>query len=189
MCMVIVMLSMATSNMNVMFPTYAEVVGLGAIVGGLMVTVASLADIALNPVIGATADKLGATKSMVIWAGITMVSFGILYFSAGSPVLAFIGAGVNDAMYALCGVGLATYAMALFGKKDYERIFSFVMMGGYLVAAFGVPFLMGIYEFTGSFQNVFLVCIGIDLLIIVCAIIGDKTSKKLPRTTGTVDEA
>lgn len=189
MCMVIVMLSMATSNMNVMFPTYAEVVGLGAIVGGLMVTVASLADIALNPVIGATADKLGATKSMVIWAGITMVSFGILYFSAGSPVLAFIGAGVNDAMYALCGVGLATYAMALFGKKDYERIFSFVMMGGYLVAAFGVPFLMGIYEFTGSFQNVFLVCIGIDLLIIVCAIIGDKTSKKLPRTTGTVDGA
>lgn len=184
MCIAVVMLCMATSNMNVIFPTYAEVVGLGAIVGGFMVTVASIADIALNPIIGTTGDKLGANKSMIIWTGVTMLSFGILYFSAESPVLAFIGAGINDAMYALCGVGLATYAMALFGKKDYERIFSFAMMGGYLVGAFGVPFLMGIYEFTGTFQNVFLVCMGIDLLIIICAIIGDKTSKKLPRTTG-----
>ena len=37
----------------------------------------------------------------------------------------------------LCGVGLATFTMAWFGKKDYERIFSTVMMFGYLVASLG----------------------------------------------------
>lgn len=138
MAVLVVMMSMTISNMNVVFPTYAEVVGLGAIVGGFMVTAASLADIALNPILGTTADKFGPTKSFIGWTVVTMVSFVILYFSVNSPILAIVGAGINDVMYALCGVGLATFTMAWFGKKDYERIFSTVMMFGYLVASLGV---------------------------------------------------
>lgn len=65
MAVLVVMMSMTISNMNVVFPTYAEVVGLGAIVGGFMVTAASLADIALNPILGTTADKFGPTKSFI----------------------------------------------------------------------------------------------------------------------------
>lgn len=42
MAVLVVMMSMTISNMNVVFPTYAEVVGLGAIVGGFMVTAAAL---------------------------------------------------------------------------------------------------------------------------------------------------
>lgn len=180
MCCLVVMMAMMTSNMNVVLPTYAEVVGLGAIVGGLMVTCASIADIALNPIIGSFGDKFGATRSMVVWTGVTILSLGLLYFSAGSPILAYIGAALNDAMYALCGVGLATYCMALFGMRNYERIFSVAMMVGYLVASLGVPAMMFIYETTGVFQNVFLFCILVDVIIIAAALIGDRASKKLP---------
>ena len=183
MCCLVVMMAMMTSNMNVVLPTYAEVVGLGAIVGGLMVTCASIADIFLNPIIGSTCDKFGATKSMVAWTGVTILSLGILYFSANSPILAYIGAGLNDAMYALCGVGLATYAMTLFGMRNYERIFSVAMMVGYLVASLGVPVMMFIYEQTGVFQNVFLFCIAVDVIIIIAALVGQAASKKLPHVT------
>lgn len=181
MAVLVVMMSMTISNMNVVFPTYAEIVGLGAIVGGFMVTAASLCDIALNPIIGTTADKFGATKSFIGWTVVTMISFVILYFSINSPVLAIIGAGVNDAMYALCGVGLATFTMAWFGKKNYERIFSVVMMFGYLVASLGVPIMMKIYEVTGAFENVFVFGFIVCIVIIACLIVGEKRAEKLPR--------
>ena len=186
---IVVMMAMMTSNMNVVLPTYAEVVGLGALVGGLMVTCASVADIFLNPIIGSFCDKFGATRSMIVWTGVTIVSLGILYLSANSPILAYIGAALNDAMYALCGVGLATYAMALFGMRNYERIFSVAMMVGYLVASLGVPVMMLIFETTGAFQNVFLFCIIVDVVIIVATLIGDKASKKLPVEEGPIVEA
>ena len=48
-CIGVVMLCQLTSCMNTFFATYAEAVGLGAVVGGLMVTAASVFDIALNP--------------------------------------------------------------------------------------------------------------------------------------------
>ena len=180
----VVMLSMMTSNMNTVFPTYAEVVGLGAVVGGLMVTAASIVDVFLNPVVGATCDRFGATRSIVGWTAVTMVSFVILYFSGSSPILAMIGAGVNDAMYVICGVGLATYAMALFGMRAYERIFSTAMMVGYLVSSLGVPLMMFIYESTGNFQNVFIFALIVDAVIIACTLAGERFAKDLTVESG-----
>ena len=98
-------------------------------------------------------------------------------------ILAIVGAGINDVMYALCGVGLATFTMAWFGKKDYERIFSTVMMFGYLVASLGVPIMMKIYEVTGAFENVFVFGFIVCAIIIVCLLVGEKQSAKLPQET------
>lgn len=179
-CIGVVMLCQLTSCMNTVFPTYAEVVGLGAVVGGLMVTAASVFDIFLNPAVGATSDRFGATKSMVIWTGVTMVSFVILCFASSSPLLAYVGAGINDAMYVVCGVGYATFALSLFGMRDFEKIFSRITMVGYLVASLGVPLMMFIYEATGVFENVFLFCLAVDALVILLVLWGSKAGKKLP---------
>lgn len=179
-CIAVVMLCQLTAGMNTIFPTYAEVVGLGAVVGGLMVTAASIFDIFLNPAVGATSDRLGATKSMIIWTGVTMISFGILAFASTSPLLAFLGAGINDAMYVISGVGYATFAMSLFGMKDFEKIFSRITMVGFLVASLGVPLMMWIYESTGAFQNVFLFCLIVDVAIMVFVLLANKAGKKLP---------
>ena len=92
-------------------------------------------------------------------------------------------------MYALCGVGLATFTMAWFGKKDYERIFSTVMMFGYLVASLGVPIMMKIYEVTGAFENVFVFGFIVCAIIIVCLLVGEKQSAKLPQETVEVAKA
>lgn len=178
-CIGVVVLCQLTSCMNSVFPTYAEVVGLGAIVGGLMVTASCVFDVFLNPIVGATSDKLGATKSMVIWTLVTMASFVVLYFSSTSPWLAYLGAGINDAMYVICGVGYATFAMSLFGMRDFEKIFSRITMVGFLVASLGVPLMMSIYEVTGVFENVFLVCMVIDAVIVVLTLLASAAGKKL----------
>ena len=181
-CIGLVTLCQLTACMNQVFPTYAEVVGLGAVVGGLMVSAASLCDIFFNPVAGMTGDKFGPTRAMLIWTGITMVSFVILYFGSASPVASIIGAGINDAMYAICGVGYSTFALSLFGMKDFEKIFSRMTSIGCLIAAFGVPLMMFIYEQTGVFQNIFIFCFALDIVIIALTLLASKLGKNLPRT-------
>ncbi len=41
--------------------------------------------------------------SFIGWTVVAVVSFVILYFSVNGPILAIVGAGINDVMYALCG--------------------------------------------------------------------------------------
>lgn len=178
-CVCIVMLCTATGLMNAVFPTYAEVVGLGAVVGGLMVSTASLCDIVFNPLAGATSDKFGPAHAMVLWTGITMVSFVVLYFSGSSAVGSCVGAGLNDAMYAITGVGYSTFALSIFGLRDFEKIFSRITCCGYLAASLGIPLMMGIYEATGVFQNVFVFCFVIDIVIIVLVLAAWKLGKAL----------
>ena len=145
--------------MNAIFPTYAEVVGLGAVVGGLMVSSASLCDIVFNPLAGATSDKFGSTRAMVLWTGITMVSFVVLYF--------------------ITGVGYSTFALSIFGMRDFEKIFSRITSCGYLVASLGIPLTMSIYEATGVFQNVFVFGFIVDIVIIALVILAKKSSRTL----------
>lgn len=178
-CVGIVMLCTATGLMNAIFPTYAEVVGLGAVVGGLMVSSASLCDIVFNPLAGATSDKFGSARAMVLWTGITMVSFVVLYFSSESVVGSCVGAGLNDAMYAITGVGYSTFALSIFGMRDFEKIFSRITSCGYLVASLGIPLMMSIYEATGVFQNVFVFGFIVDIVIIALVILAKKSSRTL----------
>lgn len=180
-CVAIVMLCTATGLMNAIFPTYAEVVGLGAVVGGLMVSSASLCDIVFNPLAGATSDKFGPARAMVLWTGITMLSFVVLYFSGSSAVGSCVGAGLNDAMYAITGVGYSTFALSIFGMRDFEKIFSRITSCGYLVASFGIPVMMAIYEATGVFQNVFAFCFVVDIVIICLVVLAQKSSRTLHR--------
>lgn len=178
-CIAIVMLCTATGVMNAIFPAYAEVVGLGAVVGGLMVSTASLCDIVFNPLAGATSDKFGPAHAMVLWTGITMVSFVVLYFSGSSAVGSCVGAGLNDAMYAITGVGYSTFALSIFGMRNFEKIFSRITCCGYLVASFGIPLMMLIYESTGVFQNVFVFGFVVDIVIIGLVILAKKSSRTL----------
>lgn len=178
-CVGVVMLCQLTSCMNQVFPTYAEVVGLGLVAGGLMVSAASICDIFFNPIAGMTSDRFSPTRSMVLWTLITMVSFVILYLGSSSVTLSCIGAGINDAMYAICGVGYSTFALSLFGMRDFEKIFSRMVSIGSLIASLGVPLMMWIYEATGVFQNVSVFCFFVDIVIIGLVLLVNKMSKTL----------
>ena len=183
-CIPLVMLCQLTSCMNTIFPTYAEVVGLGAAVGGLMVTAASLCDIAFNPLAGATSDRFGPRRSMVMWTVLTMVSFVVLYLGAGSPAASVFGAGINDAMFSICAVGYSTFALSVFGPRDFDRIFSRITSVGYLVASLGVPLMMWVYEATGVFQNVFALCFALDVVILVLTFAAAKAADREARKAG-----
>ncbi len=171
-----------TTVTNQLFTSFAESVGLGAGVGSLMVSVAMICDIAWNPLIGITCDKFGADKGVILWCGVTALSFVCLAAGASIPALAFVGAGLNDTMYACYGTGIAMLTAFLFGNKDYAKIYSLVPAIGYALGCMGVPILTGIYQATGGYNAVWLFCGACDVVIALCVMIATRNSRKLPRT-------
>lgn len=183
-CIGFVCLVQLTACMNQLFPTYAVGIGFDPIIGGLMVSAASMFDIFLNPLVGATCDKLGAKRALLLWVAVSIASFVLLICAAGAPYLAVFAAGVNDVMYVLAGTGLTVLVAQVFGSRDYGRIFALVCSVGYVVGAFGMPVMTGVYAATGTFTAVFGLCIVLNVVIALLAVLAIRQGKRLPREQG-----
>lgn len=182
-------LTQIVSVINAYFPMYAESVGFAPTVGAIMISVALIFDIVLNPVIGWTIDKFGAIKAFVAWACVGILSMLILLGSAGSELLAYLGAGLGDTLYVLLGVGIASVASTVFGTKDYGKIFAYITIFGFAAGSVGGFIIASLYEGTGSFEAVFMFCI-ITVVVIMLAVIGAGIrGKKLPHVTDEVESA
>ena len=80
-CIGFLCLVQLTCCMNQLFPTYASEVGFSPMVGGFMVSAASLFDLFLNPIVGTTCDKFGSTKAILGWLAVSILSFVMLMLS------------------------------------------------------------------------------------------------------------
>ncbi|WP_455162840.1 MFS transporter [Slackia exigua] len=176
-------LTQIVSVINAYFPVYAESVGFAPTVGALMISVALIFDIVLNATVGATIDKVGAIRGFVSWMAVSVVAMVILMFSAGQPLLAYLGAGLGDALYVLLGVGIASVVSHVFGTKDYGKIFAYISMIGFAAGSVGGFVITRLYEVTGSFQMVFVFCIVVCVAICGCVLLANALGKKLPRVS------
>jgi len=178
-CVLFLCLVQLTVCMNQLFPTFATEVGFDPIIGGYMVSAASFADIFLNVFVGSTCDKFGSMRALLAWIGVSILSFVMLIFSVGNPTLAIAAAGVNDVMYVVAGAGLTCLVMEIFGSRDFGRIFAWICAIGYIVGAFGMPVMTGVYSLTGSFQAVFGFCIVLNVAIAALLVFARKSGAKL----------
>ena len=175
------------SVINSYFPVYAESVGFAPTVGALMISVALIFDIALNPIIGATIDKFGAVRAFAAWAIVSILSMLILMASAGNELVAYLGAGLGDTLYVLLGVGIASVASTVFGTKDYGKIFAYITIFGFAAGSVGGFIITSLYELTGSFEMVFVFCIVMIVAIMLAVVAAGKAGKKLPWVTDEVE--
>ncbi len=180
-------LTQIVSVINAYFPMYAESVGFAPTVGALMISVALIFDIGLNPLIGWTIDKFGAIRAFVAWMLVGILAMVILMVSAGNTILAYLGAGLGDTLYVLLGVGIASVSSQVFGTKDYGKIFAYITVFGFAAGSVGGFIIASLYEMTGSFEAVFMFCIG-TIVVIMLAVIGAGVfGKKLPHVTEEAD--
>lgn len=178
-CIGFLCLVQLTCCMNQLFPTYASEIGFDPMVGGFMVSAASLFDLFLNPIVGTTCDKFGSTKAILSWLAVSIFSFVMLIMSSGNSTLSILAAGVNDVMYVIAGTALTVLAMDVFGSRDFGRIFALICSVGYIVGAFGMPVMMKVYALAGSFQGVFYFCIACNVVIGLFLLLAKKTGKSL----------
>ena len=102
--------------MNQLFPTYASEVGFSPMVGGFMVSAASLFDLFLNPIVGTTCDRFGSTKAILGWLAVSILSFVMLMMSSGNSTLSIFAAGVKVMIVG----GLGPKAVAMFNQGGVE---------------------------------------------------------------------
>lgn len=178
-CIGFLCLVQLTCCMNQLFPTYAAEVGFDPMVGGFMVSAASLFDLFLNPIVGSTCDKFGSTKAILAWLAVSILSFVMLMAGSTNSMLSIVAAGVNDVMYVIAGTALTVLVMDVFGSRDFGRIFALICSVGYIVGAFGMPVMMKVYELAGSFQGVFIFCILCNIAIGLFLVLAKKTGKNL----------
>lgn len=155
--------------LNQMFPTYAISAGFKETVGGFMVTAAMFFDIFLNPLIGATFDKVGAFKGSILWLIVGLLSYGLLIVATNnhSADLAILGAGINDVIYIFLGTGITAIAAELLGKGAFAKGFSFVSSVSFVIGAFAMPLNNFIAEKFNGFDAVYIFFAILILLTIV----------------------
>lgn len=164
-----------TSNMNQLFPTFAEEYKLGLFAVTAMPMALSLADLVLTPAFGWSCDKFGARKAIPFWIVIAICSLIILGLAATikSPILAVIGAGLSDTFTMFLGSGQEIFAREQFGKA-FNQAFSLITSITYILGAFAIPLLSWIYETSGSFITVLTFCGVLGILMIIINFIGKK---------------
>ena len=186
---VAVALTQIVSGINLFFPVYADSVGFAPTVGALMISVALIFDIILNPIIGITIDKFGAVKAFVAWWAVAIASFIVLMFSAGNEIMAYLGAGLGDTMYVLLGVGVASVTSAVFGTRDYGKILAYIVIIGFAVGSVGSYIITYIFELTGSFDMVFIVLMVMIAVICLAVIVAQSRARSLGWAEASKKEA
>ena len=127
--------------------------------------------------LGAIDDRVGHIKTLVLGAMLAVVGQVILLFNSSITM-------VIMATF-LAGTGLAIYGILpplmtgdIFGLKDYNRIWAYVMSAGCIAGAIATPAYGTIYDATGSYDGVFVVIVVLTVVGTISGILEKRELKK-----------
>lgn len=132
-------------------------------------------------VIGIISDKIGVFKTAIGIVSMVIASLVCLYF--GNVSFYIFAAG--SFLLGLAAMGIPVLAPLLtksfFGERDYEIIYSNVMMGPPLATIILLPLYGFIFDLTGSYRFVFILLAGLIAIGAFGLIMGEKTKQKIPQ--------
>ena len=146
-------------------PFYAEKVGIGLTMIGLLIAIYDFAEIVAKPVFGGLADKKGMKKALYL---------GIIIFILASLLYPFVPAKfliVVRFLQGLGGAALSAVSLAMVGTLYKENkgkafgIYNAVKGLGYVVS----PIIGGAIVMRSSFAGIFYACAGIGLIALLLA--------------------
>lgn len=168
-CFILGFLGFATSFgahiVAVNLPFYAEKVGIGLTMIGLLIAIYDFAEIVAKPVFGGLADKKGMKKALYL---------GIIIFILASLLYPFVPPNfliVVRFFQGLGGAALSAVSLAMVGTlyKDNKGkafgIYNAIKGLGYVVS----PVIGGAIVMRSSFAGIFYACAGIGLIALLLA--------------------
>lgn len=148
-------------------PAYAETVGVGAFVIGLLIGVYDFAELFAKPVTGFIADRRGMKLTLLV---------GLSIFILGSLLFLFIDARLLLLIRFIQGLGAAALSTVsislvakLFGKTGRGKafgIYNAIKGAGYVIS----PALGGYLAHAYGFQSIFLVSAGVGLIALAASL-------------------
>lgn len=158
------------------FSGFATSIGWTTVAAGALVSAVSLGNMVLKLVYGTLCDKIGVRNAMLLAVAVGAVGFAGFIFLNGSVAAMFIAAVFYGSLLAVNSVGAPLVTRAIFGQKDYARIYSRMSVAMYFVGAFGVSGVAYIYDAFGSYLPAFaagiVVCVAIVVLLVMCLAMG-----------------
>lgn len=129
--------------------------------------------------IGVVSDKIGILPTSIGMLVIGIVAVILLFISGSTFVIFAIGTFLHGLGSVSIGVLAPLLTGAFFGAKDYESLFSNIMMGPSLASIIILPLYGFIYDALGGYSVVFIVMLAMLVIAFFCLTIGWKNSRKL----------
>ena len=155
---------------------YAEVLGLGAGVGAMLISAVNLANVVAKLIYGTMADRVGTLKASLLVGTISFIGITGFFFAKSAPLLL-----VCSLMYG-CTMPNSAIAISLsvsdiFGAENYGRVYPVVNLVGSLTNSLGITMLGFLYDATQSYMPLFIMCLAMQGAAMVVISILYKTKK------------
>lgn len=153
---------------NNYYPAFVQAWGYSAIFGALLTSLAGICNF-LGPITGGISDKIGAkTTTLVI---IVLIAIGWAGWCFCGPesgeaiIIAFMF--LTSLQMVLVQVQLPLCAKEVFGLKEFEQIWSTMMIGVGALSSFAAPIIGAPFASTGSYFMSFVIGVIIALIALI----------------------
>ena len=157
-------------SMNPQFPTHASVLGLGARTGSLMSSLCLAMQLVFNVPLGSLIDRRGVGLAVTVYSAVAAVGSALLSAATGRALL-YAGAMLYGLGMCQTMVVSSLLTRAIFGRRDYGRIQSVVMMAFGLSGALGYMVNGFLRDWTGTYRLSFFLTAACNLTAIACCLL------------------
>ena len=144
-------------------PSFALSLGFSASVGALMTSFASAANISSKLMFGVLTDKIGPYRSSLLCSVINIFAV-VMLITLHTPVSMVICAFLFGFTFANSSTAMSMLTKDLYGMENYTRVYPLVSFSGSAANAAGVTLIGLLYDATGSYYIVFIMCIVLQAL-------------------------
>ena len=148
-------------------PSLAASIGLSAASGALMVSFASAANIVSKLLYGAVNEKAGPFKTSGAYALISAAAMAVM-LTVHQPLVMAVSSFVFGFTFANSSTAISIIVRKVFGMEQYTRIYPLMSFAGSSANAFSVGLLGFMYDLTGTYATVLLMCIGMQAIVLLC---------------------
>ena len=108
-------------------------------------------------------DWLGHTRAFLIGIALIVVSQLMLLLDGTSTIFVLASVFLSGVALSIYGVLPPLMTGAIFGQKNYNKYWAYIMAAGCLTGAFSAPLYGSIFDRTGSYTAVFMLILALGL--------------------------
>ena len=115
-------------------------------------------------IFGALDDRFGHVATFLFGIVLIVISQTMFLVGANSAALALLAAVLGGIAMAVYGVLPPLMTSEIFGQKDYNKYWAYIMSAGCIAGAFATPLYGTVFDLTGTYTAVFAMIIAFGLI-------------------------
>ncbi|MEG0163943.1 MFS transporter [Anaerorhabdus sp.] len=159
--------------------TFGLGIGLDMSTIGTALSISMIGSAIGSVLIGVLSDRVGIVPTSIGVLGVGLCAVILFFISNGNYVLFVIATFLHGLATSSIGVVAPLLTIKFFGNKDYEKLFSTVMIGSPLASIVLMPLYGYIYDTFGSYTYVFIFLFVALIIAGILLLMGNNNSKKL----------